>query len=86
MPFKNIKGARSSGVVRQLSNNQSDCASNQSNYWTLEFNLELVDGTVSTLFAKTKKERHLWIDGFSKAVELSNNLTPLKALRQMRSE
>lgn len=40
MPFRKIKGARSLGrsaSTRQHSNNQSDGASNQSLYWTLDF-------------------------------------------------
>ena len=73
MPFTKIKGARSVGrstAVRSSASNKSDCASNQSQFWTLEFQLELENQETNTFLAKTKKERHLWIDGFSKAVEL----------------
>ena len=45
-------------------------------------NIEL-DSKSITLIAKTKKERHLWIGEFCRAIELGDSESPLKASRSV---
>ena len=56
MPFTQIKGARSAGrssVTKRNGKNCSDGSSNQNQYWTLEFQLELINEETNTFLAKT---------------------------------